>query len=88
MRTGVALIVAVAVTVAGSVIVPPAAEATAIELSTAQGQIDPGNNNQGWWTAAGPANQNTNDNYVVGEDDEGREYRDFSRSTSGRCRAS
>jgi hypothetical protein len=77
MRTGAPLIAALAVTVAGSVIVSPPAGAATIELSTALSQIDAGNNNQGWWTAAGPANQNTNDNYFVGKDDLGREFRDF-----------
>jgi hypothetical protein len=70
--------VAVAVVVAaGSLLVARPAEAATIELSTAQSQIQLGINNQGWWAATGPANQSFNDNYVVGEDQLGREFRDF-----------
>ncbi|MGH9191291.1 MAG: hypothetical protein ACRDZ0_02310 [Acidimicrobiales bacterium] len=77
MRKRALHIAVVAVAAAGSLLVARPAEAATIELSTAQSRIDPGTNNQGWWTATGPANLNPNDNYVVGEDDLGREFRDF-----------
>jgi hypothetical protein len=73
----IAVVAVVAVVAAGSLLVAEPAEAATIELSTAQGPIDPGGINQGWWTATGPANVNPNTNYFVGKDDLGREFRDF-----------
>jgi hypothetical protein len=71
-----AIAVVAAIAAAGSLLVAGPAEAATIELSTAQSPIL-GGINQGWWTAAGPANVNPNTNYFVGEDDLGREFRDF-----------
>jgi hypothetical protein len=75
----IVVVAVVAVVAAGSLLVAGPAEAATIELSTAQSTIHGSINNQGWWTATGPTNSNLNDNYVVGEDDLGREFRDFPR---------
>jgi hypothetical protein len=72
-------LVGCAVVVAVSVLVPVSfagpAHAATVEVDTSQSRLSAGFN-QGWWSASGTPNVDTNDNYLVGVH-EGVEFRDF-----------